>query len=148
MPWLLLLTVKSLPLLLFPAAASSTTAPAPAHLEAAAGSAAPARDGGAELAAAHRGVQEFPQAAGLPAEEPDLLCHPLHASGDVLVVVEGDAENLLGLAVRSSSATSAEGLDDVLEVGRGAEQEEEDDVVEVEAHLHLAGGDPQLDVTS
>ena len=93
-------------------------------------------------------MQELPQAAGLPAEEPDLLRHPLHTGGDVLVVVEGDAEDLLCLAVRSSSATSTERLDDVLQVGRGADQEEEDDVVEVEAHLHLAGGDPQLDVTS
>ena len=93
-------------------------------------------------------MQELPEAAGLSAEEPDLLSHPLHASGDVLVVVEGDAENLLGFTIRPSSATSAERLDDVLDVGWGAEQEEEDDVVEVEAHLHLAGGDPQLDVTS
>ena len=53
----------------------------------AAGAAAPARDDVAQPPAAHGGVEELPEAAGLLAEEPDALSHPLHAVRDVFVVV-------------------------------------------------------------
>ena len=56
------------------------------HLEVAAGSAAPARDGRAQTPATHGGVEELPEAAGLLAEEPNPLRHPLHVIRDVFIV--------------------------------------------------------------
>ena len=88
----------------------------------AAGAAAPARDDVAQPPAAHRGMQVLPEAAGLLAEEPDPLSHPLHAVGDVFVVVQSDAQNFLGFSTRPPSPSSPKGLDYVLNACGGAQE--------------------------